>query len=95
MQIYPLSDFVLIRPVVPEAKSSGGLIIPHAAQKENYYGEVVATGPGRFSRGKRLPMWVKKGETVMYRHFVGTNIKVNGVEHIILHQTDVTAKLLP
>ena len=67
MQIYPLSDFVLIRPVAPKSMTVSGLIIPHVAQKQNYYGEVIATGPGRFSRGKRLPMLVKNGETVMYR----------------------------
>jgi len=90
MQIKPLDDRVLVKPSDPEEKTATGLYLPQGAKEKPQQGTVVATGPGRLLKdGKRAPVNVKKGETVVYGKYSGSEIELKGVKHVILEETDL------
>jgi len=93
MNIKPLADRVLIKPMDSlEEKSSGGIIIPDTAKEKPMQGEVKETGNGRQTEeGKVIPMTVKKGDRILYGKYSGTEIKVNGEELLIMRESDVLA----
>jgi chaperonin GroES len=90
MKIKPLKDRVLVIRVEEEAKTRGGILIPDTAKEKPQEGEVVATGPGKSGDdGKRMPLEVKKGDRVLFSKYAGTDIKIDGVEHVFMREDDI------
>lgn len=91
VKIRPMGDRVLVRPVeTKEEQKRGGIIIPDTAKEKPQEGEVAAVGKGKMSdEGKLLPMDVKTGDRILYGKYSGTEIKLDGVEHLIMHQDDI------
>jgi len=94
MKIEPLDDRIVVKPLEAEEKTRGGIVLPDTAKEKPQKGKVVAAGPGRLlDDGKRAPMGVKKGDTVVYAKYGGVEIEIEGAEHIILRESDVLAKV--
>jgi chaperonin GroES len=90
MKFKPLNDYVLVSHIKEEEKTSGGIIIPDAAKEKPQEGKVVAVGPGRKGRdGNRIAMEVKKGDKIMFGKYAGTEIKIDGVDHVIMKEDEV------
>jgi len=90
MKIRPLQDRLVIRRVEEQEKTKGGLIIPDSAKERPLEGEVIAVGTGkRLDDGKLVALDVKKGDRVLFGKYSGTEIKVDGVEHLILREEEV------
>lgn len=91
-KVTPLSDGVLIRPRVREDKTVGGIFLPDTAKEKPQEGVVVAVGPGRRgTEGQRLPMEVHADEVVLYSKYAGTEITIEGVEHLLVKDSDILA----
>ena len=94
MKLRPLQDRVLIRRVEPETKSAGGIFIPDTAQEKPMEGAVVAVGPGiRHEDGKLHPLDVKRGDRVLFGKWSGTEVKLDGVEYLIMKESDIMGVL--
>ncbi len=91
MNFRPLHDRVVVRRIDAEEKTKGGIIIPDTAKEKPQEGEVIAVGPGRFEDGKRVPLDVKVGDTVVYSKYGGTEIKLGGEDYLILSARDLLA----
>ncbi|HPA13839.1 MAG TPA: co-chaperone GroES [Desulfobacterales bacterium] len=92
MKIRPMNDRVLVLRVEKEEKSSGGIIIPDTAKEKPQEGKVVSVGPGKMAdNGKRIPMEVKKGDRVLFSKYAGSDIKIDGVEHVVMREDDILA----
>jgi chaperonin GroES len=92
MKIKPLSDRVVIRPALPDEKVQGGIIIPDTAKEKPQKGEVVAVGPGKISdAGQTISMEVKKGDSVLYGKYSGTEVTIDGEEYLIIRESDILA----
>lgn len=91
MTIKPLGDRVVIKMVQAEETSKGGLILAGTAKEKPQIAEVVAVGPGGFVDGHEVTMYVKVGDKVLAGKFAGNEVKVDGVDYIILHQSDILA----
>src|SRR5471030_387657 len=90
MKLRPLQDRVLIRPVQPEAKTSGGIFIPDTAQEKPMEGDVIAVGAGaRDEAGKLHPLDVKVGDRTLFGKWSCTEIKVDGEDLMIMKESDV------
>ena len=90
MKIRPLNDRVVVLREDKERKSTGGIIIPDTAKEKPQRGKVVAVGPGKMGDdGKRISMEVKKGDHVLFAKYAGTDIKFDGVEHVIMREEDI------
>lgn len=89
----PLHDRVVVRRVESESKTAGGIIIPDTAKEKPQQGEIVAVGPGRYEKDKRVPMDVKVGDKVLYGKYSGTEVTVDGEQLLILRESDVLAVL--
>jgi len=90
MRFKPLNDYVLVLHEKAEEKTSGGIIIPDTAKEKPQEGKVVAVGPGRKDRsGNRIALDVKKGDTVMFGKYAGTEIKIDGVDHVIMKEDEI------
>jgi chaperonin GroES len=90
MKIKPLNDRVLVLRIEEEEKTSGGLIIPDTAKEKPQEGKVVAVGPGKLDDdGKRIPLDVKKNDRVLFGKYAGNEIKIDGVEHLIMREDDI------
>ncbi len=90
MKIKPLSDRVLVLRIEEDEETSGGIIIPDTAKEKPQEGKVVAAGPGRLDeKGKRIPMAVKKNDRILFGKYAGTEIQIEGVEHIIMREDDI------
>jgi len=90
MSLRPLSDRILVERVEEDAKSKGGIIIPDTAKEKPAEGKIIATGKGRMGEdGKLLPMDVKVGDRVLFSKYGGTDIKIEGIDYLILRQDDV------
>ncbi|MCL2800683.1 MAG: co-chaperone GroES [Treponema sp.] len=87
MKVKPLADRVMVKLEKNEAKTAGGIIIPDTAQEKTQTGTVVAVGPGT----EKVPMTVKSGDKVMHDKYAGTQIKIDGEEHLILKMADIIA----
>jgi chaperonin GroES len=93
-ELKPLGDRVLIKPILEEEKSKGGILLPDTVSKEKpQVGEVLAIGPGATNKeGKIIPMTVKKGDKVVYAKYSGTDIKGdNDEDYLILSEKDILA----
>ena len=94
MKVKPLQDRILIKRVEEEAKTKGGIIIPDSAKEKPQEGLVVAVGPGKVTdTGTRVKPEVNAGDRILFGKYSGTDIKVDGVEHLILREDDILAIL--
>jgi chaperonin GroES len=94
MKIRPLQDRLLLRPSEGEEKTAGGIIIPDSAKEKPQQGKVVAAGAGKQKDdGKRIPLDVKEGDTILFGKYSGQEITVAGEKHVILREEDVLAIL--
>ncbi|HON09469.1 MAG TPA: co-chaperone GroES [Chitinispirillaceae bacterium] len=92
MNVKPLADRVVIRPLDSEQKTAGGIIIPDAAKEKPIKGEVVAVGPGKVTEsGQKVEMSLKKGDVVLYGKYSGTEISIEGEDYLIMKESDVLA----
>ena len=92
MKFRPLHDRVVVKRIDSEEKTKGGIIIPDTAKEKPQEGEVVAVGPGaRDESGKLVALDVKKGDRVLFGKWSGTEVKIDGEEHIIMREDDVLA----
>ncbi len=85
--VTPLHDRVIVKPAAAEEKTAGGIIIPDTAKEKPQRGVVVAAGPGK----KDEPTTVKTGDNVLYSKYGGTEITLEGVEYLIMRETDILA----
>ena len=89
VKIKPLADRVLIQPMEAETKTASGIFIPDSAQEKPQKGKVIAVGSGT----KEIEMEVKKGDTVLYGKYSGSELSVDGDEYLIMRQSDILAIL--
>ena len=91
--LQPLADRVLVKPIEKEEKTKSGIYLPDTAKEKPQEGEVLAVGPGKMTDdGKRIPLDLKVGDTVIYAKYGGTEIKVDDEDLIILRESDILAK---
>ncbi len=90
-KIAPLADRVVVKALEDAETMRGGLYIPDTAKEKPQQGEIVATGPGRFEDGKRVPLDCKVGDKVLYGKYSGTEVTVEGEQYLILRETDILA----
>jgi chaperonin GroES len=89
VNIRPLSDRVVVKPLPAEEVTKSGLVIPDTAKERPQQGEVIAVGPGRITDdGKKIPMEVKVGDKVLYGKYAGTEISIDGEEFLIMRESD-------
>lgn len=94
MNIKPLSDRVVVKPLEPAEKKQGGIIIPDTAKEKPMQGQIVAVGPGKISEtGDKIPMEVKKNDIVLYGKYSGTEVTVDGDDYLIMRESDILAIL--
>jgi len=92
MKIRPLQDRVIVKRLDSEEKTAGGLFIPDTAQEKPVQGKVIAVGAGKLGKGgKALPVDVKAGDTVLFSKYSGTEVKLDGDEHLIMREEDILA----
>lgn len=94
MNVKPLADRVIVKPVDPEEKKQGNIIIPDTAKEKPQEGEIVAVGPGKVNdAGSKVAMEVKKGDRVLYGKYSGTEVTIDGDEYLIMRESDILAVL--
>ena len=94
MKFRPLQDRVLVRRIEQEEKTAGGIIIPDTAKEKPQEGRVVAIGPGgRDESGKLIPIDVKVGDRALFGKWSGTEVKIEGVEYLIMKESDIMGVL--
>ena len=86
MSLKPLNDRVLVKRLESEERTASGLYIPDTAKEKPSKGEVVAVGPG-----KHAPMAVKVGDMVLFNKYAGTEVKIDGAEHLVMREDDILA----
>jgi len=92
-KLQPLGDRILVKPIPREEITKGGIVLPDTVKEKPQEGKVLAVGPGKMTDdGKRIPLDVKAGDTVIYAKYGGTEIKENDEELIILRESDILAK---
>jgi chaperonin GroES len=92
MKLKPLNDRVLVLRIEEEEKTSGGIVIPDTAKEKPMQGKIIAVGPGKVDeKGKPIPMVVKKNDRVLFGKYAGNEIKIDGVEHLIMREDDILA----
>ena len=90
MKIRPLQDRILVKRVEEDETTSGGIIIPDTAKEKPMEGKVVAVGKGKVSEdGKVMPLDVKKGDRILFGKYAGTEVRIEGEEHLIMREEDV------
>ena len=91
-QLRPMGDRVVIRPAAREETTRSGIVLPDTSKEKPQRGEIIAVGPGRVSdEGKKIPMEVKVGDTVLFARYAGTEFKLEDDELLILSEKDVLA----
>ncbi len=94
MKITPLYDRVLLKRIEEQEVRRGGIIIPDTAKEKPQEAEVIAVGKGKLDEsGKIIPLEVKKGDHVLIGKYSGTEVQIDGVEHVILREDEILAKL--
>ena len=92
LNIKPLGDRIVVKPMEAEEKTKGGIILPDTAKEKPVEGTIVAAGPGRKSDdGKIVEMEVKVGEKILYGKYSGTEITIGGEENLIMRESDIFA----
>jgi chaperonin GroES len=95
MKFRPLHDRVVLERIDAEEKTAGGIIIPDTAKEKPQQGKVVAVGPGgRDESGKLIPIDVKVGDRVLFGKWSGTEVKIDGIEYLIMKESDVMGVLI-
>lgn len=90
MKIRPLQDRLIVKRIEEEQKTKGGIVIPDSAKEKPQEGTVIAVGPGKKDdKGKTIAMEVKEGDRVLFSKYAGTEIKIEGEEHIFMRQDDI------
>jgi chaperonin GroES len=90
MKIRPLQDRVIVRRLEEEEKTKGGIIIPDTAKEKPQEGKVIAVGKGKITEdGKVIPLDVKVGDKILFGKYSGTEIKIEGEEHLIMREEDI------
>lgn len=93
-KFYPLGDRVVVRPIEREEVTKSGIVLPETAKEKPQEGEVIAVGPGRITDdGKRIPMELAVGDRVLFAKYAGTEFKEDGVEYLIIRESDILAKI--
>jgi len=94
MKFRPLHDRVVVKRIDAEEKSAGGIIIPDSAREKPSQGEIIAVGPGgRDEAGKLVPLDVQVGNRVLFGKWSGTEVKIDGVEYLIMKESDIMGVL--
>jgi len=92
MKLRPLNDRVIVKRLEEEEKTVGGIIIPDTAKEKPQQAKVIAVGKGRtLDNGQVMPLTVKKGDRVLFGKYAGTEIKIDGDEHLIMREDDILA----
>jgi chaperonin GroES len=95
MKFRPLHDRVVVKRIEAEQKTAGGIIIPDTAKEKPQQGEVVAIGPGgRDETGKLVPIDVQTGDRVLFGKWSGTEVKIDGIEYLIMKENDIMGVLV-
>jgi chaperonin GroES len=90
MKVKPLHDRILVKRIEETETTQGGIIIPDTAKEKPQEGKVIAVGAGkRDDKGERMPLEIKKGDRILFGKYAGTEIKLDGVEHVILREDEV------
>jgi len=90
MKVKPLQDRIIVKRLEEEEKTKGGIIIPDAAKEKPQEGKVIAVGDGKvLENGTKLKLSVKAGDKILFGKYSGTEIKIDGEEHLILREDDV------
>jgi chaperonin GroES len=90
MKVRPLNDRILVKRVAAEEKTKGGILIPDTAKEKPIEARVVAVGNGRLlDDGRREPLSIREGDRVLFGKYAGTELKIDGDEHVILREDDV------
>ena len=88
MSVRPLEDRILIKPIEPETKTESGIYLPESAKEKPMQGKVVAVGPGKLlDTGERVKPSVKKGDTVVFGKYSGTEIEIKNIKHMIMRES--------
>ena len=93
LKVNPLADRVVVKPLEESEQMRGGLYIPDTAKEKPQQGEIMAVGPGRFEKDKRVPMDLKVGDRVLYAKYSGTEVTIENEQYLILRESDVLAVL--
>ena len=92
MKIRPLADKVLVQRLDAETKTAGGIVLPDTAKEKPQRGKIVSVGEGKMlDDGTRQKVQVKKGQTVLFTSYAGTEIKIEGKEYLIMDESDIMA----
>jgi len=92
MQIRPLHDRLIVKRLEEEEKTKGGIIIPDSAKEKPIEGKVIAVGEGKLNKnGKKISLDVKKGDRVLFARYAGTEVKIDGEEHLMMREDEVLA----
>lgn len=90
MNVKPLDDRIVVRPSAQETKTESGIFLPETSKERPMTGKVIAIGPGkRLDNGERAKPTVKKGDTVVFGKYAGTEVEVKGDEHLILRESEL------
>jgi chaperonin GroES len=90
MKIRPLQDRIIVKRIEEEEKTKGGIIIPDSAKEKPIEGQVIAVGPGKvMENGTKVAPEVKAGDRVLFGKYAGTDVKIDGVEHLIMREDDI------
>jgi chaperonin GroES len=91
-KVRPLHDRVIVKRMEEQEKTKGGIIIPDTAKEKPIEGKVIAVGAGKVAEnGKRIPLQVKEGDRILFGKYAGTDIKIEGEEHLIMREDDIIA----
>ena len=92
MQIRPLHDRLIVKRLEEEEKTKGGIIIPDSAKEKPIEGKVIAVGEGKLNKhGKKIPLGVKKGDRILFAKYAGTEVKIDGEEHLMMREDEALA----
>lgn len=92
VNLKPLADRLVVKPLEQEERTPGGIILPETAKEKPQEGEVLAVGPGRLGEdNKRIPMEVKVGDIVLFAKYAGTEVKIKDEKYLILKESDILA----
>jgi chaperonin GroES len=92
MKVRPLHDRLIVKRLEEEERTKGGIIIPDTAKEKPIEGKVIAVGDGRIKEdGTKIPMGVKKGDRILFAKYTGTEVKIDGEEHLVMKEDDVLA----
>jgi len=92
MNVKPLADRVVVKPLEEQEVKKGGIIIPDTAKEKPMQGEIMEVGSGRLTEeGKKMPLEVKKGDRVLYGKYSGTEVSIDGEEYLIMRESDIFA----